>query len=29
MSETVLNILIYGFCAIVVAVPMILYQQRL
>jgi thioredoxin reductase (NADPH) len=29
MSETVLSILIYGFCAIVVAVPMILYQKRL
>ncbi len=29
MSETVLSILIYGFCAIVVAVPMILYQRRL
>jgi putative YpdA family bacillithiol system oxidoreductase len=29
MSETVLSILIYGFCAIVVAVPMVLYQKRL
>lgn len=29
MSETVLSLLIYGFCAIVVAVPMILYQRRL
>jgi thioredoxin reductase (NADPH) len=29
MSETVLNILLYGFCAIVVLVPMVLYQRRL
>jgi thioredoxin reductase (NADPH) len=29
MSETVLSILIYGFCAIVVLVPMIVYQTRL
>lgn len=29
MSETVLNILIYGFCALVVVLPMIFYQKRL
>jgi putative YpdA family bacillithiol system oxidoreductase len=29
MSETVLNILTYGFCAIVVVVPFLLYQLRL
>jgi thioredoxin reductase/Pyruvate/2-oxoacid:ferredoxin oxidoreductase delta subunit len=29
MSETVLNILFYGFCAIVVIVPSLLYQRRL
>ena len=29
MSETVLSIVLYGFCAIVVVVPMVLYQRRL
>lgn len=29
MSETMMSILLYGFCAIVVVVPMILYQRRL
>jgi thioredoxin reductase (NADPH) len=29
MSETVLSILIYGFCAVVVAVPMLVYQKGL
>jgi thioredoxin reductase/Pyruvate/2-oxoacid:ferredoxin oxidoreductase delta subunit len=29
MSETVLSILIYGFCAVVVAVPMLFYQKSL
>ena len=29
MSETMMSVLLYGFCAIVVLVPMILYQRRL
>src|ERR1700704_5931169 len=29
MSETVMSIVLYGFCAIVVVVPMVLYQRRL
>ncbi|MGB8474826.1 MAG: NAD(P)-binding domain-containing protein [Candidatus Acidiferrum sp.] len=29
MSEHVLTILIYGFCALAIAVPMIIYQMRL
>jgi thioredoxin reductase (NADPH) len=29
MSETVLNIVLYGFCAVVVIVPMLFYQRRL
>ena len=29
MSETMMSVLLYGFCAIVVVVPMILYQRRL
>src|SRR6267142_3750065 len=29
MSETVTSIVLYGFCAIVVVVPMVLYQRRL
>ena len=29
MSDTVLNIFIYGFCAIVIIVPALLYQRRL
>lgn len=29
MSETVLSILLYGFCAVVVLVPMVIYQRRL
>ncbi|HTQ59010.1 MAG TPA: NAD(P)-binding domain-containing protein [Candidatus Solibacter sp.] len=29
MSDTLVKLLIYGFCALVVAVPMILYQIRL
>src|SRR5882762_4437569 len=28
MSETELSIVLYGFCAIVVVVPMVLYQRR-
>src|SRR5713226_1904490 len=29
MSETVMSMMLYGFCAIVVVVPMVLYQRRL
>ena len=29
MSETMMSVLLYGFCATVVLVPMILYQRRL
>ena len=29
MSETTLNIALYAFCAVVIVVPMILYQRRL
>ena len=29
MSEIVMSIVVYGFCAIVVVVPMVLYQRRL
>jgi thioredoxin reductase/Pyruvate/2-oxoacid:ferredoxin oxidoreductase delta subunit len=29
MSETVMSMVLYGFCAIVVVVPMVLYQRRL
>ena len=29
MSETVMSMVLYGFCAMVVVVPMVLYQRRL
>jgi thioredoxin reductase/Pyruvate/2-oxoacid:ferredoxin oxidoreductase delta subunit len=29
MSETVANILLYGFCAIVIVIPVVLYQRQL